>query len=273
MRSINVSFLTMAACLAVPDIFLGKSLAQVRSPGDFDIERFEPAPSGEDGVNRPAAVEQIVNRTNEFRRQHRLPSLRTNKKLAESATDFAEFMARTDRYGHQADGRQPAQRVAAHEYDHCLVAENIAQRYNSAGYETSRLAQVFVQGWIDSPGHRENMLDPDVTEIGAGLAHSDESGRYYAVQLFGRPKSEAIELEVANQSKTEVEYDLADTTFVIGPRQVRMHARCRASELVVRLPNQATKTVLVKSKASYTIHSGADGELELVARRGTGPNE
>ena len=45
-----------------------------------------------------------------------------------------------------------------------------------------------VEGWERSAAHRKNMLDRDATEIGVAVAHSPRTGRYYGVQVFGRPR-------------------------------------------------------------------------------------
>jgi uncharacterized protein YkwD len=113
-----------------------------------------------------------------------------NPVLARTVRDFVDFMARTDRYGHEADGKQPADRARGHGYDYCLVSENIAYQYNSAGFRTAALARDFVEGWKHSPQHRKNMLEPAATQTAVAVARSEKSGRYYAVQMFGRPKSE-----------------------------------------------------------------------------------
>src|SRR5207253_2501467 len=125
-----------------------------------------------------------------------------NRALADTARDFAEFMARTDRYGHEADGQQPSQRATAHGYGYCMVAENIAFQYSSAGFRSGELARRFVEGWKQSPGHRHNMLEPDATETGVAVAQSPKSGRYYAVQMFGRPQALRVAFRIANRSTT-----------------------------------------------------------------------
>jgi hypothetical protein len=172
-------------------------------------------------------------------------------------------MARTDRYGHEADGRTPAERVSALDYEYCLLAENIAMRYNTAGYATEPLADGFLQGWIESPEHRKNMLDADVTEIGAGLAMSDESGRYYSVQMFGRPKADAIEFAVTNRSRSDVEYELGDQKFSLPARMTRTHSRCRPPELRVQMAEQKPQTFAVKNGGRYVIEQASDGELQV----------
>jgi uncharacterized protein YkwD len=42
-------------------------------------------------------------------------------------------------------------------------------------------------GWMDSPGHRRNILDKDFTEIGVAVGYSVD-GRPYYCQVFGRPQ-------------------------------------------------------------------------------------
>jgi uncharacterized protein YkwD len=253
---------------AVGALPLSTSLArgQVAIHRDFDVEQMAAADAGQDGVDRAAAINEIVTRTNRLRQEHDRGRITISKKLAIAAQQFADYMARTDRYGHQADGHTPAERIAAKEYDYCLVAENIAVRYNSAGYETAALAEGFVRGWVESPEHRKNMLDPDVTEIGVGLAMSDKSGRYYAVQLFGRPKSAAIELAITNRSQTEIEYELEDQTFSLPPRLTRTHSRCRPPALRVQFPEQKPQSITVKNSARYVVEKGNDDKLRLVPR-------
>jgi uncharacterized protein YkwD len=254
---------------AIAALSLSDSIArgQAVAHRDFDVEQMATAVAGQDGVDRPAAVERIVNGTNRFRQEHDRAKVTINEKLAKTAQQFADYMARTDRYGHQADGRTPAERIAANGYEYCLVLENIAMRYSSAGYATAALADGFVKGWIESPEHQKNMLDPDVTEIGVGLAMSGESGRYYAVQLFGRPKSAVIELAITNRSQTEIEYELEDQVFSLPPRVTRTHGRCRPPELKVQFPEQAPQSVTVKSSAGYIVEQDGNGRLQLMPGR------
>jgi uncharacterized protein YkwD len=84
------------------------------------------------------------------------------------------FLSHTD-----PDGSTCAARNSAAGYRNwCLLAENLA-----AGYEKPRNV---VQGWMKSPGHRANILSPDLREIGVGHAYVKKSyyGHYW-VQEFG----------------------------------------------------------------------------------------
>jgi uncharacterized protein YkwD len=180
----------------------------------------------------------IVQQTNEFRRQQGRAPVNRNPKLTEAARYFADYLARTGKFSHTADGSRPADRARKHGYDYCVIAENIAYEYHSAGFTAEELAKKFVEGWKNSPGHRKNMLDPDVTETGVAVARSEDTGYYYAVQMFGRPKSQAIAFEITNDSSDTVEYKLGDQTFSLPPNYTRKHERCRPGPLSFPAPQE-----------------------------------
>jgi len=191
----------------------------------------------------------IIEKTNDFREEEGRPRVTVNAKLTETARDFADFMARTGRYGHTADGSRPADRAARHGYEYCVIAENIAYAFNSEGYTTEGLVETFVEGWKHSPGHRRNMLDPDVTETGVAVARSEKTGYYYAVQMFGRPKSLALRVQIANESAAMVSYRIADHAFTLPPRYTRIHEACRPTEVTFELPaGGKTETEVFKAE-------------------------
>jgi uncharacterized protein YkwD len=97
-------------------------------------------------------------------------------------------------FGHAADmaahnyfehvdlaGHSPADRVRAVGYQEKLVGENIA-------YGPQSVEEV-VQGWLDSPGHCENIMDPRFAEMGIAFA-SGQTSRHglYWVQVFAEPR-------------------------------------------------------------------------------------
>jgi uncharacterized protein YkwD len=178
----------------------------------------------------------IVEKTNQFRKTEGRPEVAANDKLTAAAKGFAEYMARTLRYGHTADGSKPVDRAAKERYEYCLIAENIAYFYRSTAFTPEDLAMQFVEGWEKSPGHRKNMLEPDVTETGVAVARNAESGYFFAVQMFGRPKSLAIEFSISNRSNESVRYRVDDQTFDLPPRYSRTHQTCRAPEVTFLPP-------------------------------------
>jgi uncharacterized protein YkwD len=189
------------------------------------------------------AEQIIVDQTNRFRRAEGRPPVLTNRQLDAAARGFAQFMARSGQYGHAADGRQPVQRTRAAGYDECQVAENIAFQYSSAGFGTQALAEGFFDGWRNSAGHRRNMLDPDATETGVAIARS-EVGRYYAVQLFGRPAAQRVRFDIGNRGPQPVRYELDGKDFELPPRATRTHLQCGEPALRLQLPGAAEPAVL-----------------------------
>jgi uncharacterized protein YkwD len=92
-------------------------------------------------------------------------------------------MAKHNYFAHQdLAGRSPAQRVRAVGYQEKLVGENIAYGPKSA--------EEVVQGWLDSPGHCENIIDPRFAEMGIAYAAGRASKRgLYWVQLLADPRA------------------------------------------------------------------------------------
>jgi uncharacterized protein YkwD len=213
-----------------------------------------------------AVARQIIEMTNDFRRDQDREPVTTNSVLMKTTQDFADYMARTGRYGHNADGRQPSERADAHGYEYCVIAENIAYQFRTRGYSTDALAERFVTGWEESPGHRANMLDPAVTETGVGVAQG-ENGVYYAVQMFGRPKSMHIEFRITNRSGEDVRYQVGERTYTLQPRFIRTHQVCRPPDVTFLLPSEGDKPqrrhVDVDSGDSLLVTGGPGGGIQV----------
>jgi uncharacterized protein YkwD len=224
----------------------------VRIPADA----ARPDPAKSPPLDRAESL--IVDRTNTFRREQGRPAVAADESLARAAREFAQFMARTDKYGHAADGRQPADRAKAAGYDYCLVSENIAYQFSSEGYDLDGLVHGFVQGWIDSPGHRRNMVDPDVVHTGVAVARNAD-GVYYAVQLFGRPESMRVDFKVANRTDRAVRYTLDDKSYDLPPRAIRTHGVCRPPTLKIETGAPDAETLRPSDGAVFTVVEGRNG--------------
>jgi uncharacterized protein YkwD len=95
----------------------------------------------------PQAEIAIIEMTNAFRSEHELAAVKPNGALAAAARTFAAYLASTSTFAHEADGREPAARVAAAGYRYCLVAENLALNLDSRGFDSHKLAHAVVEGW------------------------------------------------------------------------------------------------------------------------------
>lgn len=214
------------------------------------------------------AARSIVEQTNLMRRSAGISAVTVDPQLTAAARQFAVFMASSDRYAHDADGRQPAERATAQGYDFCRVAENIAYQYSSAAFETIELATRFQRGWETSPGHRRNMLDAEATETGVALAPAPRSKRWYAVQLFGRPAALRMRFEIANRSPLALAYTLGSAVHNLPPRMTRQHETCRAEPLVMRLPGQGGPTTVQPIGGdSFVIEASGTGTSALFGLR------
>ena len=124
---------------------------------------------------------QIVELTNLERAKAGLPSLDADDRLMLAAQLHADQMAQLSEFDHvlpSATYPTPQDRLAAAGYLWQAWAENIA-----IGAATPTAA---VEGWMESSGHRDNILNTQLTELGAAFATGAE-GRIYYTQVFGLP--------------------------------------------------------------------------------------
>jgi len=111
------------------------------------------------------------------------PPVRLSETLASVAFGHAADMAKHNYFEHEdLTGRSPADRVRAVGYREKLVGENIAYGPKSA--------EEVVQGWLDSPGHCENIMDSRFAEMGIAYAAGQAARRgLYWVQLLAAPRA------------------------------------------------------------------------------------
>ncbi|MEV0095894.1 CAP domain-containing protein [Streptomyces sp. NPDC050738] len=129
-----------------------------------------------EGLARTAS--EVVALTNSERSRDGLRPLATDPRLAAAAQAYSTDMAARGFYSHTSpEGLQPWDRAAAAGADHRGIGENIA-----CGQRTG---PEVVLGWMNSPGHRANILKPDFTHIGIGFAGGGLAGTYWT-QLFGQ---------------------------------------------------------------------------------------
>lgn len=114
--------------------------------------------------------------TNEFRSKNKLPTLKWSQALYKIGRVHSKDMAEGKvPFGHAGFDK----RVAAYPMASSSAAENVA--WNSG---TSEIASTAVNGWIESPGHRKNLLSRH-NYCGIGVFRSS-NGRFYLTQLFAQ---------------------------------------------------------------------------------------
>ncbi|HYF51962.1 MAG TPA: CAP domain-containing protein [Planctomycetota bacterium] len=143
---------------------------------------------------------EILRRVNEQRQGNGLEGLQRNDLLTEAARDHSENMARQNLLSHELDGKGPEFRIKNTGYKALAIAENVA--FNDP------TAEAVVKSWMNSPGHRANILNKNYTEAGVGIARNEKGQPYYTLK-FGRPGSAGATsnatFRVRNESDTPVQ--------------------------------------------------------------------
>lgn len=108
------------------------------------------------------------------------PPLSAEPRLRQAARGHAADMGARGYFDHKSpEGRTPVDRAKAAGFQSSFVGENIAAGYGTAG--------AVVAGWIKSPGHCANIMDPRYTLLGVGYsANAKSSMGDYWVQNFGK---------------------------------------------------------------------------------------
>ncbi|KUF88238.1 hypothetical protein AM588_10001748 [Phytophthora nicotianae] len=129
----------------------------------------------------------MLTAVNAARAKQGVPALCMNKKLQAAAQRHSDDMAKNNYMAHDgADGSTMSQRIteAGYEWDGC--AENVA-----AGQEE---VDSVMQGWLDSPGHYENIMNRDYTMFGTAYSYNkDTTYGIYWTQDFASGETEACD--------------------------------------------------------------------------------
>ncbi|GEN55231.1 hypothetical protein HFA01_34930 [Halobacillus faecis] len=119
---------------------------------------------------------QVIDLTNQERAKNGLPALKANWQLSRVARYKSRDMANKNYFSHTSPTYgSPFDMMRDFNISYNRAAENIA-----AGQRTP---QEVVNGWMNSPGHRKNILDPNLRQIGVGYAEGGSYGHYWT-QMF-----------------------------------------------------------------------------------------
>jgi uncharacterized protein YkwD len=169
----------VVAITAAPNEWIAVVPGQGWNP-QFQVSRAAPQTTPAGGLWAETTAEQaIVNAVNTVRQMNGLAPLTVNTKLVEAARIHASDMARLDQMAHTLPGAAlPTLEDRANYvgYNYSILGENIAYGYSDTGS--------VMNAWMNSPGHRANILSAGYQEIGIGIAY-DASGVPYYCQVFG----------------------------------------------------------------------------------------
>jgi uncharacterized protein YkwD len=131
--------------------------------------------------------QSVLDGMNRNRAERGLPPLHFDDRLDAAADDRMHDMEDLGYWSHQSpDGRSPFLWLKPHGYPYTFAGENLA-----CGFETSEL---LVDAWMESKGHRDNILSPNYSDCGIAIIDGATTGRAAGksiVVMFGRTQAGA----------------------------------------------------------------------------------
>ncbi len=219
----------------------------------------------------PAAEAAIIEMTNAFRAEQKLPPVKANPRLTAAARAYAKKLGSLPALSHTADGTTPSDRIAATGYGYCQVGENLASIFDTSGFDAPDYADRAVKGWEESPGHRKNMLLPYVTETGVAVARASATEpKYIAVQLFARPESTKYTFKITNLAGREVAYAFEEQANTVSPREIITHTACLPGTIEFDTGDKTGVVSRYETRAGqlFTIKPGTGGNVSVDVKAG-----
>ncbi|MGD6978666.1 CAP domain-containing protein [Citricoccus sp. CH26A] len=133
---------------------------------------------------------EIHRLVNEQRTQNGLAALEVDQGVSNAAIKHSQNMARTGIFSHVINGKGPADRLKDENVSFSAYGENIyhnwCQMNGKPAYAVDGFPHKAVTAWMNSAGHRANILNPDFTHTGIGIwaIPRDNKGYMYTTQVF-----------------------------------------------------------------------------------------
>lgn len=182
-------------------------------------------------VERQAATE-LVQEANQDRARYGLPPLRQDPELVEAAWRHAQRMAPAGKLSHDLPGEPNLTvRVQAAGVRCTTVAENIAK---------APTASMINDGWMHSPPHRRNLLDPRLNAVGVAVVKVN--GELYAVQDFARE----VQSLTGSQQEEQVSSLLRKRGLRILPNSAPARSYCNSTPR----PTRSSPRLVIKYSTS-----------------------
>ncbi len=196
-----------------------KITAGVTKLQEIEQEIFAPPPlrgPTDEQVSSQLTVGGVIVETNRQRSVNGgLPALTVNVQLVAAAQAKANDLFTRQYFEHESPtGEGPGDLAANAGYAYLVVGENLAL----GNYKDDA---ALVQAWMDSPGHRANILNAKYTEIGVAVARGmyEGSSVWMAVQEFGRPLSDCPVVSESLNSQISANNKVLDDMLVELDRQ------------------------------------------------------
>lgn len=207
------------------------------------------------------SINQLLELTNRQRQNNGLSRLALSPSLGRAAQNHAGDMVVRNFFSHSgSNGSSVADRAREEGYQFQAIGENIAMG-------TNRTPSSAIEGWMNSPGHRSNILNPNYTEIGFGIAL--RGNEYYYVQVFGRGSGSATAAPPPPSNSSSATPPPRSPQSGSGARPISPSGGSdrpsnRGNSLLQETGNLSTSSqVLASDNSFYNIHtfSGRAGQV------------
>ncbi|ASK61101.1 hypothetical protein CFK37_02265 [Virgibacillus phasianinus] len=148
--------------------------AQQQQPAQQQPQAEEQTQAQSDQLNE--FEQQVVELTNNEREERGLEPLKIDVELSKMARDKSQDMSTNGYFSHTSPNYgSPFDMMESYGITYQSAGENIARG--------QRTPEEVVNGWMNSQGHRENILNPDYTHIGVGYV---ADGNYWTQEFIGK---------------------------------------------------------------------------------------
>ena len=165
---------TTAGVTAIPPVKVTPT-QPVPAPTPVIVKKSSPTPVQPPSNQLKAAEQRAFDLLNADRRANGLPTLKMNGSLVVLAENYGKDMIKRNYFSHyNPEGQSPFDRMRNYGISYQYAGENLAINNSVDAAE---------RAFMNSPGHRANILNPNYTEVGVGVSY-DSRGSVYVVQEF-----------------------------------------------------------------------------------------
>lgn len=209
------------------------------------------------GIKCEITINELLEQTNKTRVSYELGSLKLNDKLNQAAYLKAQDMFADQYWAHVApDGTQPWKWFGDVGYNYSEAGENLAKNFSTTS--------AAMTAWMNSPGHKANVLNASYTEVGFAVVEGELDGKdtSLVVALYGSPAISTVAGVSTPFSQPEVmENTSILTKFAIATQSVTsVTIICLAilvfATFVAGLSHTYRKKLPLKLRRSWYRHHG-----------------
>lgn len=200
--------------------------------------------------------EVLVDLANEDRSEAGVPPLRMNEKLQRAAQMKADHMAQHGYFAHfSPTGESPWKWIREAGYNYRYAGENLAVNFSDS--------QDVERAWMNSPKHRENILEHNFTEVGIAIARGEYKGQetVFVVQMFGRPYRAAASGESSSDRRMAQAEDTQNGE-VAGEQQSSQEKGEREESFIATEGSTTTSSEPTSDATSVPVVGATDNNVQ-----------